>query len=1311
MSLDSIHISNTLETLIDRLLQSVNRSALLKAFPTKSIKRVDLERLRIISPDAPEQTVRGLLGPQAQVHLRFESFTAVGKAGEESRQLFSVLRTSLSREAQLVFRETGLRTLWLAYPLLHVPFPDVEKPEFLLAPLFLWPLRILASGMPEGELVIARDPEGGPPRFNRVAMQWIRRYLDFEPAEPSAFQVRDAESLMEVENLCKTLCDSFRPGVKAALLDNMGPVPSKEGLLAETQARLYNSGLIGLIQWENQELIRDLENIKRTGTLSGAANDLLRDSERSAAVELPLPEESDRFLVTDTDQSQERAVWMARMDRGVVVHGPPGTGKSQVIVNIVADCLAHNQRVLVVCQKKAALDVVASRLTAAGLGELFLQVDDAEADRRRVIETLRTQERPLNQGLEEDRRNLAARINRIENELDTYQRALFEVRSKRRISFRKILTRIGILRRRTPGIQVLPALQNIFKLKDIAYPEVQRLADLFGEIEAVYCEGGLPHTAWRFVRQDVSDDPNEREEIALALHRLASSAEKVDKWAGVTGPEGGYLEGDCEKTSQFASQLRNGLVRLKRSYLEPSNRPQPNGKPRIRDHELEQIARAVSVLLRWQGSPLRFLIPSYQLAKKHLRLFITRYPWLASSSSSEILDRITQRASTALAVLSRLNELRRWLEESFTEEQQRKVRDAKALLPIVTDLQKYLPGLPALLRFRSMKALLSRNEVSIFDAIISDEIDLPKNWRETIELSAIQAWLIETERETPILRAMSPELYQVRRNELSSALARKKELEPLVILSAWSRQWEELDLRWTKALAVKGKSSRRLREIVEQWADKGLMVLRPCWLVNPGTASQIFPLQAGLFDLVVFDEASQCPPEYAVAALFRGRRAVVAGDAKQLPPTMFFKSTFDFEAEDEDYLNEKDDAPVEAKQRMQEFAVSTGMEDLLGLAQARLPDAYLNVHYRSRDPILISFSNAAFYGNRLQTPKPAGPVTSEGHPALSLERVDGRYSLARTNPEEADRVVEYVRRLWGASASPPTLGVVTFNEPQQQAILDRFDELARKDIRFGLAYEREQGRHEGGQDVGFFVRNLEAVQGDERDVMLFSTTYGHRHDRPFSRAFLGPLNRAGGERRLNVAISRAKFWVRIFTSLPIEQIAEALIPEGVPSGDAMGRCMLQLYLAYANHVTRGDLAAADGILVRALRLGGQASETSPSTGPEDSEFEIEVGDRIREQLGVRVDPQVGSGTFRIDLGVRHPEDESRYILGIECDGKAYHSAPAARAYDLWRQRILVERGWRIVRIWSTSWRQDPNAEIGKVERAIRDATRVPSIAR
>lgn len=163
MQPDASTLSKTLESFVARLLQGVSRSPLLKAFPTKAVKRIDLDRLRVASSDAPKQLVAGILGLTGQIRLRFEKFAASDKEGEESRELFSILKTKLSREAQLIFRETGLRTLWLAYPLLYVPYPTVDSNEFLLAPLFLWPLRILASGMTEGELVIARDPDGGSP--------------------------------------------------------------------------------------------------------------------------------------------------------------------------------------------------------------------------------------------------------------------------------------------------------------------------------------------------------------------------------------------------------------------------------------------------------------------------------------------------------------------------------------------------------------------------------------------------------------------------------------------------------------------------------------------------------------------------------------------------------------------------------------------------------------------------------------------------------------------------------------------------------------------------------------------------------------------------------------------------------------------------------------------------------------------------------------------------------------------------------------------------------------------------------------------
>jgi len=297
--------------------------------------------------------------------------------------------------------------------------------------------------------------------------------------------------------------------------------------------------------------------------------------------------------------------------------------------------------------------------------------------------------------------------------------------------------------------------------------------------------------------------------------------------------------------------------------------------------------------------------------------------------------------------------------------------------------------------------------------------------------------------------------------------------------------------------------------------------------------------------------------------------------------------------------------------------------------------------------------------------------------------------------------VAYLKQLWGSDRIPPSIGVVTFNESQRETIEDLLEAEAVKDPEFPMAYGRELTRAEDGQDVGFFVKSLEAVQGDERDVILFSTTYGRREDGRFVRSFLGPINQQGGERRLNVAITRAKRWVRIFTSLPIHELASALTPGAVQTGDAAGRAMLQLYLAFAENISKEDREPAEAILRRAFELAGNLGDHLGSVGPEESEFEIEVRKALCDALGLEVDAQVSSGSFRIDLAVRSPNGGG-YILGIECDGKAYHSAPSACAYDYWRQVILQQRGWRIHRIWSSSWRTDRLGEINKVTQRIKD---------
>ncbi|MBU1207738.1 MAG: DUF4011 domain-containing protein [Proteobacteria bacterium] len=1269
---------------IQRLLSGVSRSAVLKAFPTRTVKRIDLARFRIAHSEAPEKLVQALVHPEGRYRLVFQDYRRADDRGSQSQALFTTLRTKLAREAQAVHRDTGIWMLWLAYPIIYVPHPSPDHEEFLLAPLFLWPIRIDSGNLPEGELILRR--EQGAPRFNRIAWQWIRRNLEFDAPEPTTAELLQMADFIALREIVKRCCDGFRPVLDISLQPSIQPVPERGSLKGLERPRLLDAGIVGLIQWENMELLADLEKLYGLDVLLGPAGDFLRERERPPASAIEIPEEKNRFLVTDTDHTQERAVWMARRPEGVVIHGPPGTGKSQVIVNIVADALARNERVLVVCQKKAALDVVSSRLRAVGLGDLSIQVDDAEGDRRRIIELLRDQESPSQFVNEQERIEAAEEIERLEKQFKEYSKALFRGRELRRINYRTMIARISRLEREWPGVRPLEALRELFK--EINETDLNRLSEALARLEDLFWAANVPENPWVCGKENLSGDRYELEEINADLERALPSANTADSWTGKKGPSCGKLVGTTKEISDAASRLAVTWPRLNLRFARKLGHEQKI-VAEIEANQYIKAADAVESIFKKQHSLSRHFTPSFYGNKKTIKVFIALRKWAIASTAHPVYGAIASRAADVSMCEPLLKAVGRWLEASKASLLLEDIRIAKPIAGYLQSLKDYLPTLQVLLRYRATVLGLDKRWKKVVDFIERAPGGPPKNWAKVAELSALLAWAGEAEKEAPILRSLTPELYEADRKRLRELAGRKRELESQTIRSIWAKKWSGVDHRWRRALRFRGPHSQRLREIVETGRTRGLLDLRPCWLANPGTSSQIFPLESSLFDLVIFDEASQCPPEYAVPALFRGKRVVVAGDGKQLPPTMFFKSAFDFEF---------DEAEEEQGERLEdkvELAISAGAEDLLSLGQARLPDSYLNVHYRSLDPTLISFSNAAFYKNRLEVPRPAIPITIDGKPALFLERVDGVYRTDRTNLEEARRVVDYLKQIWLTMEDRPTIGVVTFNDAQREAIEDLLEAEASRDPEVQAAYERELTRAKDGQDVGFFVKSLEAVQGDERDVILFSTTYGRREDGRFIRSFLGPINRQGGERRLNVAITRARLWVRIFTSLPIAELSSALTPGTVETQDAAGRAMLQLYLAYAERISGGDYAGGNGILRRAMELAGAIGEHQGSAGEEESEFEAEVRDALCDALGCQIDTQVSSGSFRIDLGVRAP-DSSNYILGIECDGKAYHSAPSARSYDYWRQTVLEQRGWQIHRIWSSVWRTDRIGEINKV---------------
>lgn len=449
---------------------------------------------------------------------------------------------------------------------------------------------------------------------------------------------------------------------------------------------------------------------------------------------------------------------------------------------------------------------------------------------------------------------------------------------------------------------------------------------------------------------------------------------------------------------------------------------------------------------------------------------------------------------------------------------------------------------------------------------------------------------------------------------------------------------------WTDLKLINNELGKKKRHIsIRQLilrARRALLVMKPVWLMDPISVSQFLPKSRELFDLVIIDEASQMLPESAIASIVRGKQLVVVGDDMQMPPSQFFGSGLDYDDEEEQQVD---------------------AESILDLAGKRLGNTIsLRWHYRSRHDSLISFSNKYFYGDRLEvfpSPRHLGGT-------LGVKRVDVKGSYKQgVNVPEAQAVIVQLKQCM-SEYPEESIGVVAMNAKQQDYINEQLNMLKDTDPVVARYFDRWE------QDPlnSLFVKNLENVQGDERDTIIISTVYGPDADGNMFQRF--PLiNTATGHRRLNVLFTRAKNRVILVTSMRASDVK-------LDDNSHRGKKALRDYIEYAGtgRLESGEVSAA-----------AQA----------DSDFELHVMERLA-QAGYKPVPQVGVKGFRIDIGVTHPDYPDGFIAGIECDGATYHSSPQARDRDKIRQDILQGLGWKIYRIWSTDWFSDPVKETEKM---------------
>jgi len=442
-----------------------------------------------------------------------------------------------------------------------------------------------------------------------------------------------------------------------------------------------------------------------------------------------------------------------------------------------------------------------------------------------------------------------------------------------------------------------------------------------------------------------------------------------------------------------------------------------------------------------------------------------------------------------------------------------------------------------------------------------------------------------------------------------------------------------------------------VRELTRR-AGVALLELKPCWMMSPLAVAQYIH-EGIMFDIVVIDEASQMTPENAIGALSRAERAVVVGDTKQLPPTSFFQKMLDESDTDEDL---RDDS-----------------ESVLDMANvAFMPIRQFRWHYRSRHPGLIQFSNKWLYKGRLTI----FPTAWEDRPDLGVKLVElnGVYKSRRNEIEARAIVNAAIEHM--ATSPEQSLGICTMNSDQKDLIVEEFERVRDRDTIVQAYIARWEQDSDGLEE--FFIKNLETIQGDERDVMFISTLYGP--EIPGGRVLqrFGPINSIHGHRRLNVLFSRAKRKIVTFTSL---NPADIQIDEKKNEGVRMFRAWLEYCKT------------------------GRIAETGVPYGDTESPFEDYVARQI-EAMGCTAVPQVGVAGFRIDLGVRHPDWPYGYILGVECDGATYHSSKSSRDRDRLRQEVLESLGWKLHRIWSTDWFRNPRAEIETLKDVIEESLRI-----
>ena len=1024
------------------------------------------------------------------------------------------------------------------------------------------------------------------------------------------------------------------------------------------------------------------------------------------------------YLPVAVDASQLRAINMAAEGVSFVLHGPPGTGKSQTITAMIANALTKGKTILFVAEKMAALEVVQKRLTSLGIGDFCLELHSNKATKKAVLDQLK-------HGLELDQigerteyQSKIEDIRKIRSELDAYAQSLHKRRS-----FGKSVRELMDIYETIPEQNVMISFDHN-DVKRLTESELDHQKYALERLIAAGNGIGHPHdhplssihsTAYsqqmKFqLQQDIAD-------YQKSLAKLKNTSVEFVKETGLDLPV-------TEKQWMDLYEQVKNILELEKvpKFLRTSQNIEKDfSAPEIYLMKRQLFDQKKSDFLdKWNENFLQMDMNLYQqkFEKASTKFFGKGRALSALTSELQAFATFSVETDRIPVYLSdiifyqkeekELNEMRQalsyeWIQlleqyptieelQSFKSCTKEQLQAVGSVLKDRIDLTK--GNAQGLITIFDQMQLRQKKIVDLLDLHFEDENENWLNQRQKVctdileNIESIKDWITYLKCDTecrekglaPVCDAYKNgipndqllviylrSIYQAiilsviendsvlngftgisfnekimqfkKMNEEFMELTRHEMVYQLTSQLPSSQDSVEINKELNilrRAISSNGRGIS-IRSLFEQIPEV-LTKLCPCMLMSPISAAQYLQAENNLFDIVIFDEASQLPTCKAVGVLARAKNAVIVGDPNQMPPTSFFAGNMI----DEDNLDIED--------------LDSILDDCLALG---IPSAYLRWHYRSRHESLIAFSNQEFYENSMLT----FPSVNDRERRVRMRKIDGFFDRGKTrvNVNEAKAIVEEIKRRYqDPELRKQSIGVVTFNISQQTLIEDMLQEEYQQDVKFDQWANTEE--------ESLFVKNLENVQGDERDIILFSVAFGPNAEGKMSLNF-GPLNKNGGWKRLNVAVSRARSEMVVFTSMTADMI-------NLKRTKAKGVEALRDFLEFAQ---KGQLQ----------------SENIEENMEERQGIKEHICQTLNEH-GYKYQISVGHSKFKIDIAVMNPYNEEEYLLGIMLDGESYRQSSNTKDREVAQINVLKGLGWDIYRIWTMDWWDNKEKELKKL---------------